>query len=265
MYLSVELASKTCAKFSKLVEFHLGPSGAWEPLAGGSSVPKRGSTTTATTTAMTGPAFERIPEDASMGLEGGGRAVSARIEFPLAAAGKGIEILGLRLSRDRPGTFLSRSPLADYSIAVANIHVGYRAVPLRFVPVERFARAADAGPQDQAGAEGPQDASLASLFCRFQVELVAWDHKGKNKMHGTYIPGRALLETETEFTGQDTEREDDHEDEEDDDHDYEEDDEEDDDEDDEDDEDEDRHVGDTNAYDPDNRNLTRNNSASVTR
>ena len=60
-------------------------------------------------------------------------------------------------------------------------------------------------------------ALVGSLFCRFKVEMVAWDHKGRTKMHGTYIPGRALQETETEYTGQDTDDEEDEDEDEDDD------------------------------------------------
>lgn len=94
--------------------------------------------------------------------------------------------------------------LAEYSIAVTNINVGYRAVPLHSYGGD----AASESPLPPVGSSNA-DSLVGSLFCRFGVEMVAWDRKGRTKMHGTYIPGRALQETETENTGQDTEREDD--------------------------------------------------------
>jgi len=204
LYLCISIASKSSAKFSKLVEFHRGPSGAWQPthkLVGGSA---------ASTSAKTSLHDEDIsPEQAAMALEGGGRAVSVKCEFPLADSNTGIEILTLRLMTDTPAALLSKD-LAVYSIAVANIHWGYRAVPLQAIHLPQSTEL-------ERGAVSQTTTDLhSSVFCRFREQKVAWDHKGKTKLHGTYMPGKALQDTETEFTEHDTEHEDENDEEDDD-------------------------------------------------
>ena len=142
IFLSFELASKSSAKFSCVVQFRFGPSGAWEPTAGvqqqqrhstkgdsglaalpglddnnnnnntdGDGNGGAGAAAAAAAAAAAVPAAAAAAAAASapaaqMGLEGGGRAVSIRCEFPLAAAGAGVEILHLRLVSEAPIKFL---------------------------------------------------------------------------------------------------------------------------------------------------------------